>query len=257
MKIYEDVIAGYTDGNGLVTASPCSGPNRPGQGSDNGPMYSSEALIMAKKLGVFDGDKDAIFLLLCIRACIDRNGLLHRVPVPTPAGQSNRQEGPDDYLAVLNLCKHIEHTEIPRQFLGAVLEYFGFLNNESPGYFSKSSFLIRQPQLLAAMTSAAFPSLHNPAHWAVRIIAFPFFLIAAIVIATSCIGVEKGDTDSRRLSWHLLQTTKPVSLLCYLASKLWYKRLYRDYGPTGMKAVASIYYYPQGSHPFAKYWVTE
>lgn len=249
MSLSTEILAQYIDGNNLVTPSPC--PTASGQGSDNGVMYFSEYCIILLKT------KQVIDTLAPITQCIDSNGLLHRVPVPTPPGQSNRQEGPDDYLAVLNLCKLIGNTDVPRKFLLAVIKFLGFLNNEAPGTKTLRSFLIRQPQLLAAMVAAAFPSWINPLHIGIRILCFPLFFISAIIIATACINEDIMSTDPRRLSWHLLQTTRKVSLLCWLASKVWLNRLYHDYGPTGMKAVAAIYYNPPGAHPFAKYWVTD
>lgn len=242
-----DEIESYIDGNGLVA------PNLvdPGSGaaSDNGPMFTSEYYIILAKSGLLtEADKQRFNIL--ISQCIDKNDMLNRFPINQPS----RQEGPDDYLGVLNACKHLGITDIPRKFLFTTLIHLGFLNNENEELFSLRSFLIRQPQLLATMFSAAFPSLFNPLHILLRLLGFPFYLIAALVIALSCINTDPYDTDSRRLSWHLLQITKGTSLLCKLASLLWYHRLHNDY-IDGMRSVATIYYHPQGQHPFSRYWI--
>lgn len=242
-----DEIIPYTDGEGLVAPSLVS----PGsiRGSDNGPMFTSEYYVIMKKLNQLVSQDKADFQAK-IGACIDDGGLLNRHQV---ARGDNGQEGPDDYYGVLNSCKELDNTAIPRQFLKAVVRYLGFLNNANPGQKTLSSFLIRQPQLLACMVASAFPSWINPLHFICRLLAFPLFFVAAVSIGISCIGTPIGDTDSRRLSWHVQNNTKGVSLMCWISSQIWQRRLYRDY-QDGMQGVAKIYY--QNGHPFAKYWIT-
>lgn len=245
MGLKEEILP-YIDGNGLVAPN-LTGPQ--GQGSDNGPMFSSELYVMLAKLGELS-DQDKLDFARLIGQCVAPNGMLHRVPFPPGSGQ----EGPDDHYGVLNGCKILGNVDIPRRFLKAVVKYLGFLNNVEPGKFTKESFLIRQPQLLACMVAAAFPSFRNPLHFCIRLLALPVFFVAAVTLAISCVGADIGDTDSRRLSWHVWQCTKPVSLMCWLTGKLWRRRLYKDY-PNGMKGVASIYY--RDNHPFGRYWITD
>ena len=175
--------------------------------------------------------------------------MLNRVPL----GQNDGLESVDDYYGVLDGCKTLKVTSIPRTFLKALFRNLGFMNNVDRTKIW-SAFLPRQPQLIAAMISTSFPSLLNTIHWLIRLLAFPLYLWTSIVIFISCIGVSTNDTDDRRLAWHLIQTVTPVSMLCKLASSVWFYRLYSNYGATGMRAVAKIYY--QQNHPFAKYWVT-
>jgi hypothetical protein len=245
MSIRDEIIP-YVDGNDLV--APNLVPRGTLKGSDNGPMYTAEYFIILKKSGQYI-QQDALSFHFRIANCMsDDSGLLNRVPPP----QQDGQEGPDDYYGVLNGCMQLKNDLLPRVLLAATVKYLGFLNNVNPSTKTLQSFLIRQPQLLACMIAAAFPTKR----WLpLRIIFFPLFLISAIIIATSCINTPTSDTDSRRLSWHLWQCTAPVSLLCRLASKIWLKRLYKDYGPTGMQAVAKIYY--KDNHPFQRYWITE
>lgn len=246
MSLSSEILANYIDGNYMVTPNPCSRTVQ--SGSDNAPMYTSEFYVMLYKRGEMDINGGLWALRHLIARCIDSYGMLNRVPTSQPSGLT----GPDDYLGVLNACKTFVDTSIARGFLKASLRFLGCLNNENPGKWTWQSFLHRQPQITAAMIAAAFPSFLNPLHWLMRVLFFPWFLYAAGAIAISCINESIGSTDPRRLSWHLLQTTKGVSLLCYLASKIWYRRLYRDYGPDGMKAVAKIYYSP--GHPFSRFW---
>ena len=236
-------IQPYIDGNGLV-APHLTGPIK---GSDNGVMFTSEYYVMLQKLGQLVS-QDLSDFQAKIGQCITPEGMLSRVPM----GQIDGQEGPDDYVGVLNGCKQLGNTKIPRTLLWATVKYLGFLNNDSPGTKDAKSFLIRQPQLVAAMVAAAFPSLWNPLHFACRLLALPFFTAAAISIFVSCINAPPSDSDARRLSWHLLQTVVPVSIMCKLASLFWWHRVYSVYGSFGMKGVAARYY--ESGHPFIKWW---
>jgi len=243
-----DEIVPYVDGNKLVA------PNlvAPGTlaGSDNGPMYTSEYYIMLKKLGQLQSQDNADFQAR-IGQCVNNYGMLCRVPV----GQDDGQEQVDDYYGVLNGCVQMQNTVIPRQFLAALINEWGSMDNENPGRWQWTAFMPRQLQLVAAVVAASFPSWKNPLHILARSLFFPLFWFSAIIVATSCWGTDPQNTDARRLSWHLWQSVAPVSPLCWLASRVWLWRLKRAYGADGMKAVAKIYY--QAGHPFAKYWVTD
>lgn len=245
MGIREE-IKDYTDGNGLVSPSLVA----PGtlQASDNGPMFTSEYYVILAKSNELT-EQDKIDFSQKIEACINPQRMLNRVPV----GQSDGQEGPDDYYGVLNACLHLDNTEIPRKFLCAAIKYRGSLDNVNPGKWDPDAVLIRQPQLLAAMIAAAFPKW-NPFHFLMRLLAFPLFLVAAVSLMISCVGTPMNQADPRRLSWHLLQTVSNKSLLCKFASFIWYRRLKKDYGTAEMNGVAAQYY--QSGHPFIKYWIT-
>ena len=240
-------IVPYTDDNGLISPNPVN-PAGTGASSDNGPLYTSEYYILLSKLGQLQ-PIDSIHFNILIGQCITSKGMLCRVPV----GQTSRLEQADDYYGVLNGCLELKNAGIARTLLWSTIKHLGYLNNVS-GPFTWSAFLLRQPQLLACMVSAAFPSLFNPLHYLMRLLAFPFYLIAAIVITTSCMFTPPSNSDARLLSWHLVQTTKTTSILCKLASLLWYKRLHKDY-TNGMKGVATIYFLPHGVHPFSQCWV--
>lgn len=243
-----DEIVNYTDGEGLVAPAYMA----PGsfRGSDNGVMYTSEYYVMLQKLGQLT-DQDRIDYAAKIGKCIDSNGLLNRHWV---ALGDNGQEGPDDYYGVINGCKQLGNTDIPRKFLKCVFKYLGALNNPNPGTWTAKSFLVRQLNLVACMVSAAFPSMTNPLHYLARLAAFPFYFYTMVVLLVSCINTPTDDSDARRLAWHVWQTTKGVSLMCWLAGKVWRNRLYKAY-PDAMIGVAKVYYQP--GHPFTKYWITE
>lgn len=240
---------GYFDLNGLCSPEPC--PPGTIKASDNGTCYTSEYYIMLQKSGQL-ADQDKLEYAQKIGSCIDSNGLLNRVPVP----QSDGQEGPDNYYGVLNGCKQLQNVYIPRKFLKAVFKYFGALNNVNPGTWTSQSFLIRQPQLLACMVASAFPSFKNPLHVIIRMLCLPLFLISSVIIAVSCMFQDTSNTDSRRLGWHLWQNLKGVSLSCWIAGRIWRRRLYKEY-TNDMRDVAGVYYKPSPVNPYSKNWITD
>jgi hypothetical protein len=212
MSLRDAIVPAYIDINGLVAPSPVN-PTANGDGSDNGPLYTSEYYIMLSKLGQLT-DVDKIHFDLLISQCITPEGMLCRLPTNKPS----RLEQADDYYGVLNGCKELGFTSIPRHMLDATITHLGFLNNVDPTSWTLSSFLIRQPQLLASIVSASFPSIINPLHYLIRLIFLPLYIITAIIIATSCINTDISNSDARILSWHLVQINKSTSLLCKLAS---------------------------------------
>lgn len=241
----------YFDGNGMLAPNPQSQPPV-GKGCDNAPMFTAEYYDMLEMSGQLT-DQDKTDFAQKINQCIWPQGILCRAPLNQP----DSQEEVDDYYGVLSGCKLLGNTDIPRNFLGAMFKYATFMDSTTPGKWGNwKAFMLRQPQLIACMVSAGFPSLTNPLHWFARILAFPTYFYAAVVIALSCIGTDIGNTDARRLAWHLVQATKSTSLMCWLASKIWFSRLYRDY-PAGMNDVAAIYYQPKNTNPYAKYWITK
>jgi hypothetical protein len=249
MGIRED-FAIYLNQWGLLDPSPV-GPGT-GGGSDNGVLYTSQYYIMLAKLGLLTAQDKADFAQK-IGQCIDSNGILSRFPI----GHPSRQESVDDMYGLMSACITLGNTDIPRKILWATAKYKGSLDNVNPGSWQWGAFLIRQPQLLACIVSAAFPSWHNPLHIIIRKLFFPFFIIAAIILALSCFKVASDDSDSRLLSWSLWQTLKTVSPICWLAGRLWRNRLYGTYGPAGMQAVAGIYFQPHPDNPYSKWWITE
>lgn len=261
MSIKDD-FKGYIDGNGLLAPAPV--PVGTLKGSDNGPMFTGEYYTILKKQGLLTDEDTSNFIRL-INNCISSNGLLNRVPT----NQSDGQEQADDYYGVLDGCVQLGITSIPRTLLWSAIRHFGFLNNVPGSPNNLDNFLVRQPALPTSMISAAFPKLYNPLHLLIRLVYWPLYLLTAIIIATACIDTPTNQADPRRLSWHVLQINSKVSLMCYLASFIWYKRLYKDYGSAGMKGVASFYYasqqvtknaqgnYTVAFNPWKTYWVTK
>lgn len=240
-------IKEYTDKNGYVNPNPISKDS--GRSCDNSTMFSSEIYIMLTKRQE-DSPRDADEWEILIDKSSIKPGLTARYP------EDNAPDSPDNLYAILAASKVLNKPKVAQDFLNYGLRNFGFYNPSNPDHIlnkDKSinwiTFQWRQPQLVFAALCAA--NKHEWWHfWNLG-----FALYTFLVILVSCINTPITDTDSRRLAWLLIQATCEDSLLCILASKLWYKRLYKDY-KYGMRNVAAIYYYPQGldANPFSKYW---
>lgn len=216
--------------------------------SDNGTMFLSEYMIMIQRSGDCTYD-DVQKYQDIIRTCLNWNNNLCRAP----GGMD--QDSVDNHYAIFAAMRVFNVTALPLKIKQAMLSDFGFSNNERPGTIRGSdgrinwaAFLVRQPQLVAAMISASGSK---------RFYHFPLYLYAALVIATSCHKVDTGDLDARRLCWLLIQSVCPDSLMCRIASKIWFKRLTTQYNlPTAtdvMRYIASKYY--RDNHPFSRYWI--
>lgn len=233
-----DEIKSYLDGNNMVC------PNIPApdqmRGSDNGLLFTSQYYILLK-LRFESYENDSTWWAGVIEKCSVKPGLLSRAP------NDPDQEGPDDYYGVICASKVLNRPDVAESIYRFGMKHVGVFNNENPGKFSWSALLWRQPQLLFATLVAA-----NRWKW-YKFYMWPLAFWTALVILTSCINVEKNRTDERILSWLLIKTVSEDSFLCRLASKVWYNRLYQDYGSAGMKEVANIYF--QMGHPFVRYWV--
>jgi hypothetical protein len=207
-------IASYVDGNNLVMSYPYDGVYK--RGSDNGTMFTSEYYILLKRVGELL-PTDKIEFMTKMSQCIVDN-TLHRAP------DDLSPDVTDNYHGVLAACKQLGVKSIPWMII------------KHPWQVLR----LGQAQILAmAWAGTGLPAF----------LFFPFFVYSALVIATSCINVDAGDSDSRRLSWLLIQATAGSSVLCWLASKLWYRRLFKTY-PRGMQDVYDLYYQPKGVHPF-------
>lgn len=211
----------YKDGNGLYAPAPV--PPGVMRGSDNGPLFTSEVMLIrfehvlatAEDIDEYDN---------VIKTCVDSNGNLHRAPGDTT------EDAPDDYYGVAAAYSQLHMKS----------------NIKLP--FS----LWRQPQLLFAIM-ASNQTLSRWKFW-----QWPLAIYSALVVLTSCIGTDSSNTDARILAWLLIKATSDHSILVKLASNIWFNRLYATY-PNGMNDVAGIYFQPQGTgnNPYSIYWVTK
>lgn len=209
-------ITPFIDANGLVAPNI---PGRTGRGSDNGPLFTSQLyLLLLLRNELEPGDREHYAHL--INRCIDTE--LRRAP-----GLIEPDEI-DDYTGVF----------AARNRLGLVDKI----------KLNLPFRLWRMPQVLF-LRVATYWKWYNPIHVLTM-------LYAAGTIVISCRNSPLTDTDARILAWLLIQGTSPYSLLCRLAAKVWYRRLYKDYGDEPMQKVAAVYFW-RDNHPFPKYWVSK
>lgn len=211
-EMLKEEIKPFIDGDGLVAPQLSNGAWR---SSDNGPMFTAEYYIMLNRVDRLSNG-DGIDFHDLIGRCVGADGNLHRAP---------HDESPDeidDHIAVLAL--YAEFNDKPQWTL--------------------PFRLFRFPQLVYAyLLAKGVPSL----------LMLPLAKWSALVILYAGLrNLPQSDADARRLTWHLIQATKRKSLLCRLAAKVWYSKLYKDY-PNGMRGVAENYY--RDNHPFIRYWV--
>lgn len=244
MNFKEQIYSSYMDADGLVT--PDAFDKSWGCYSQNGTMFTSEFHIMLHEMGLStEEDKDKFEET--IRRCMPTPGLLQRGPV------CYSQEGPDNILAVTAACAVLDRPQLARDVLAYGLKSYGWFNTENIGsIYNKDtkkifwkSFLWRQPQLLLTCLIGAKK---------LNILHFPLVMVAALLIFYAGLrNFKKTDSDSRRLTWLLVKAAGPVSILCALASIVWYWKLNKDYEGRGMKAAGVGYY--QAGHPFLEHWV--
>lgn len=235
MSLREE-IQPYKDSQGLVAPNI---PDNP-QGSDNGTLFTSEYYIMLSKRGELRAGDRADWVQL-IEKCMFKPGLTLRYPGDISV------DAPDNLYGILAAAEVLNIPGIAEDIYIHGLAHCGFYNPTSR--FTWAAFQWRQPQLLFAMICAS----GHASRW--KLWQWPLSIYTALVIAVSCVGVPKESTDPRRLAWLLIQTVQKHSWICWLTSKLWRVRLWRDYS-NEMCDVAGIYYKPLGAHPFAKYWIT-
>jgi hypothetical protein len=220
MTFYEQLENGYLDVFGLVS------PAYKG-GSTNGVMYTSEAAVIADRIGQLD--KTFItFWNDVIAPCEMSPGLISRTPAKTG------EEAPDDYYGYLAGAKRCDQAKA-RAFLWHGITHAGFYNSD--GKLAWSDFLWRQPQLI------------THALWAAGLWAGPFriFFIASLLFAIYQ-NHPASDTDARRIGWLLIQNWDGKGIVSKWAVKKWQAWLMTAYPETGMRGVAAVYYGP--NHPF-------
>lgn len=211
-KFTHEELIPYIDGNGLM--APCI-TNPETQGSDNGVMFSCEAMLIEPT------DEIHRLFIEPVEKCIDKNGRLHRTP------NDPRPDAPDDYYGLLALripalswllCKS------PLQLI--------YTPNVAP-YI--------QPQLMGMALDPILGILN------------PFRPLCALIIVLLALfsrapnpGVAS-NVDLWRMGWLLQKGMRGA--LCSIARRFWFWRLHRVH-PGGMRDVAYLYY--QMGHPFTR-----
>lgn len=232
-------IKPFIDGNGLVMPNIYTGEYL--RGSDNGVMFTSEYYILLNDNNQLD-DLDKSVYKTVIESCSVEPGLVARAPGVQQGGPP-----PDDLYAIAAASKTLNLPEIAKAIVDYGDKHHWVFNADRPGNphwgsgYDFEAWLGRQIPLVCALRAAAGLSLPG---W--------LRLATAAVIATSCAGVKKEDTDARRLAFHLVRAVEGSGGILDWACNIWWSRLRRDYGDEGMRGVALLYY--QGNHPFKRFW---
>jgi len=229
----------YKDNQGYV--NPYLVNTSQGRQSDNGTMFSSEYYIMLSKRQE-DTERDADEWEVLIAKCMPIPGLTVRYPGDIAI------DAPDNIYAILAASKVLNRPHVAKSMLDYGFKHRGYYNIETPTW-NWAGLQWRQLQMIFAMLCAS-----NTYKWW-KFWYWPLELYSALAIAISCMNTPTYETDPRRLNWLFIQSVKEDSLLCRLATKVWFKRLKKDYDVTenAMRVVAKTYY--QDDHPFAKFWM--
>ncbi len=238
MSLREE-IRPYVDGNGLVNCSLNHGDGK--RGSDNGVCFTSEYYDL-----LADNGESTRFDVEEFRQTINRCSVLPGLVARAP-GEKQGGPPPDDLYAIAAASRTLGCADVAE----AIVKYgestnwvFNADNPGNPHQYGNNDYegwLGRQPALICALKSAANRELPG---W--------LKIVTAIVIATSNMYDELGNTNVRRIAYALVKSVEGQKGILAWASKVWWNRLRRDYGDEGMRAVAKIYY--QDNHPFMRYW---
>ena len=258
MGIRED-FAAFTDAHGLLQPAP-------GSTGGNGLRYTSEKIHALKARGILSED-DCWAYANVVLSCEKEPGLLSRAP-----GHPD-QEGPDDIVATISgscaaglpfIAREIlQYGERSRASLGLILRCFFkrkggltfwrnalcwvmtpikvryvYKNGDGPDDWDQA-WLGRQVQVIAALKCAAGkePTFFECLWWA-----------GAVWLARKA---DPKDQDAWVLTWHLVRSKRPESLLCDWAASAWIKK-YRSVHPEGLGKILGDYF-QNANHPLARY----
>lgn len=222
MTLYQELQNGYLDSNGLVTPSKNSPP------SDNGLLYTGQAIMIMDMLGETDGIPQ---LMDAMRACQIEPGLFNRHPWPR---FKSGQEGPDDYVAIAAVDMH---------WAQCLLEYgrkhWYSYNNEIPGKWTFKSFLGRFLSLIchSKLCAGEKPNL---------------FLRIAHFVGTYLTTREEAGATSNRLLAQLMIYKLDDHWMSRLEKRLWSANLVKVYGENSINKAVCIYF--PSPHPFRGVW---
>ena len=244
MSIKEDFLA-CTDEWGLVQ-------DRPGVTSDNGILFTAEAILALLANNSLDETTRQGYIA-AIKSCQKEEGLYKRAP------NKDGQEAPDDYYGLACASLYLESdmaksvleygrkgtthwsaaTEKPENkwskvtynilSLGGLSPIKWVWNNKDPGGFSLDSYIGRQQNLVCSLQWAAGeePPMWRKLWWCV-----------AIMYGAR---VDKNNHDAWILAWIAIRTMNGKSWLCNIVANWWWKK-FLGYYPEGMGSCLAAYF---------------
>lgn len=221
MSLRDDISANFLDASGLVSPNPCSPTAE--NASNNGICYSGEYMTLQALTGQLAAVPIYINVMTNCEVTV-YEGLMQRSP-----DNDRDMESVDDYYGLLCGLYFTGVYPFARDILKYGLKHFGSFNNLNPGHFNWTALLWRQPQLLAMNLWSAYPG-----NKLIKLLMFPLTLITAVIIATSCLGLQQSDgCDNWRLAWLLVQVAKRESWLCKIITTIWENRVTKVWGNMG------------------------
>lgn len=215
MSLKDLIRTGYVDGSGLVAPEPTNYSIL--RSSDNGPLFTSQYLILQRLAGE-ELDTSA---LKALQSCIDDQGYLRRVP------NDPTEDAPDDHYGVLSAFVLLNlpgiGPRLPLRCLHPVLIYLKLLS--------------LSPMLRMALSP-------------IRTLMSP---IVALIIAFSNHNSDPNETSNKLLTWTFIQAVASKSILCRLAGKVWHNKMVQLYDTKCPMGVIAKIYYSKG-HPFITYF---
>jgi hypothetical protein len=216
---------------------------------DNETMYTSEMYIAMQKNGLaVQADLDKWEQLM------DKSMIVPGLTVRAPGDTAI--DAPDNIYGILAASKILNKPQVAYSILQYGFYNLGFFNTSNPNHIKNSDGSWNWPSMQWRQLQMAFASYTASGMYKFwKFWLWPIMIYTGLAIAVSCVNTNTSDTDSRRLCWLLIQATQEDSWFCRMMAKIWFNRLYKDYGPTGMKAVASIYYNPKPANAFSTWWI--
>jgi len=258
MTLQSEIVAQYRDQNYLVSPY-LEFDVEKAWASGNGLVYTAYYLALLQARGELTDEVQVLAacgVFTCRKAGYP--GLYTRA-----AGHPD-QEGPDDYIGLSAIAALASRPEIAKEIIqygqapvllkgvlaGSQYDKFSEIgdalfgniavtynyNNVVPGTMHRSSWLGRQPQVIASLEWAAglSPPLWRRLYW-------------FVVVCAS--GSKTSRTQDWMLSWLLIVVAGDKTWLNRLASAIWWRRLKRNVG--SLQTVFQSYFGPE--HPITKY----
>lgn len=241
---YLDEIEEYTNFDGFIGPSPCKNEGRT---CDNHLLFTAEmSTALIKNTDdhpylFFETAPTIINYTHLIKDLTLKSGWFSRYP-----GDRVNDLSPDNLIGYLSLCSKDEALGL----LNHALSVKGNIEGSTRTWKEwGEAFTFRFVHMwcLALMKSKRYSNF-NPLH--LLMLGYSVLYIATSGITDN----KKTNADTRKLCYLFMVQMGHYSKLCKISEKIWWKRLRRQYGSEGMRAVYSSYFSPSGqpAHPLSQ-----